>query len=78
MLLVTLLLSLFLSRFLTLRICVCARLQNHVRRDLDLMDGVHALTGMVDARLQLWLHGEPLAPDLPERIVSLFFHGVAS
>ncbi|HJK93926.1 MAG TPA: TetR/AcrR family transcriptional regulator [Polyangiaceae bacterium LLY-WYZ-15_(1-7)] len=55
-----------------------ARARGEVRRDLDLMDGVHALTGMVDARLQLWLHGEPLAPDLPERIVSLFFHGVAS
>jgi len=49
-----------------------------LRSDIDLDDMAHALSGMVDQRVQLWLHGEPLPGDLPERLVHLFLHGVGT
>ena len=52
--------------------------RGELRSDVNLDDMVHALSGMVDQRLQLWLHGEPLDDDLPERIVHLFLHGVGT
>lgn len=48
-----------------------------LRPDLDLEEAVLALFGMVDHRLVLFLHGRPLPPDMPERMLDLFFHGVA-
>ncbi|MCA9615019.1 MAG: TetR/AcrR family transcriptional regulator [Sandaracinus sp.] len=52
--------------------------RGEIRPDLRLDDAVYALTGLIDQRLQAWLQGEDLDADLPERLVSLFFHGVAS
>lgn len=49
--------------------------QREIRAELDLDDAAYALSGMVDQRLQLWLHGTPLPPDLPQRLVALFFEG---
>jgi AcrR family transcriptional regulator len=51
--------------------------RGELRRDVRLDDALFALTGLIDQRLQAWLHGEPLDVDLSERLVSLFFHGVA-
>jgi AcrR family transcriptional regulator len=52
--------------------------RGELRSDVDLADMAHALSGMVDQRVQLWLHGEPLDANLPERIVHLFLHGVGT
>lgn len=52
--------------------------RGELRDDVDLDDMAHALSGMVDQRVQLWLHGEPLPSDLPERIIHLFLHGVGT
>lgn len=52
--------------------------RGELRGDVDLDDMAHALSGMIDQRLQLWLHGEPLDHDLPERIVHIFLHGVGT
>lgn len=52
--------------------------RGEIRRDVRLDDALFALTGLIDQRLQAWLQGEPLDADLSERLVSLFFHGVAS
>ncbi len=54
-----------------------ARARGEIRADVRIDDAVFALTGLVDQRLHAWLQGHPLAADLPERLVSLFFHGVA-
>jgi TetR/AcrR family transcriptional regulator len=51
--------------------------RGELRADLRLDDMVFALTGLIDQRLQAWLAGEPLDADLSERLVYLFFHGVA-
>lgn len=51
--------------------------RGELRSDLRLDDAVFALTGLIDQRLQAWLQGEPLDLDLSERLVLLFFHGVA-
>ncbi|MEM9073506.1 MAG: TetR family transcriptional regulator [Myxococcota bacterium] len=51
--------------------------RGELRRDLDLDDAAYALKGMVDQRMQMWLHGVALPADLPARIVSLYFYGAA-
>jgi TetR/AcrR family transcriptional regulator len=54
-----------------------ARLAREIREDVDLDDATHALVGMIDQRLDLWARGGDLPEDLPERLLSLFFDGVA-
>lgn len=49
-----------------------------LRADLDLEDAGHALGGMVDQRLQMWLHGAPLAEDLADRLLDIFLRGVGA
>ncbi|MBX3247960.1 MAG: TetR/AcrR family transcriptional regulator [Myxococcales bacterium] len=56
---------------------VTAHARGELREDLCIDDAVCALTGLVDQRLQAWLRGESPPADLPERLVSLFFYGVA-
>jgi len=51
--------------------------RGEIRRDIDIEDAAYALSGIIDQRLRLWLEGTPLASDLPERIMGLFFGGVA-
>ena len=52
--------------------------RGELRADVHLDDMAHALTGMIDQRVQLWLHGQRLDRDLPERIVHLFLSGVGT
>ncbi|MFW6050144.1 MAG: TetR/AcrR family transcriptional regulator [Myxococcota bacterium] len=54
-----------------------AQEQGEIRGDVDLDDATYALVGMIDQRLDLWMRGGPLPPDLPERLLNLFFRGVA-
>jgi TetR/AcrR family transcriptional regulator len=54
-----------------------ARAAGEVREDVDLDDATHALVGMIDQRLDFWARGGDLPEDLPERLLGLFFHGVA-
>ena len=51
--------------------------RGEIRQDVDLVDATFAVIGLVDQRLQMWLQGVPLPQDLPERLVGLFFDGVA-
>ncbi len=51
--------------------------RGEISSSVDLVDAAYALSGMVDQRLQLWLHGHRPPADLPERLLSLFFHGVS-
>ncbi len=51
--------------------------RGELRADLDLDDAACALKGMVDQRLQMWLHGTPIPPDAAGRVLSIFLHGVA-
>jgi TetR/AcrR family transcriptional regulator, cholesterol catabolism regulator len=52
--------------------------EGSVRRDVDLEDAAYALAGIFDQRLQLWLRGEPIPKEFPERAVAIFFDGVAA
>ena len=52
--------------------------RGEIRGDIDVEDAAYGITGMVDLRVQLWLQGERLETDLPERIVTLFMRGVSS
>lgn len=47
-----------------------------LRADFDFEEAVLALFAMIDHRLVLFLHGRPLPPDLPDRLLDLFFNGV--
>lgn len=49
-----------------------------IRGDVHLDDATHAMSGIIEQRIQLWLEGEPLPADLPQRIVDIFFRGVQS
>ena len=48
-----------------------------IRKDVDLEDAAHAIAGMVEQRTQLWLAGVPMPEDMAERVLRIFFHGVA-
>ncbi len=50
--------------------------RGELRQDLDLDDAAFALKGMVDQRLQMWLHGVPFPADVADRILAIFLNGV--
>jgi len=52
--------------------------RGEVRADVDAGDAAQALMGIVDQRMQSWLHGESIDDDLPERLLRLFFRGVGA
>lgn len=54
-----------------------AQAAGEIREDVDLDDATHALVGMIDQRLDVWARGGELPRDLPERLLTLFFDGVA-
>lgn len=50
--------------------------RGELRDDFDFEEAALALFGMIDHRLNLFLHGRPLPQDLPQRLLDLFFNGV--
>lgn len=51
--------------------------RGEIRRDVDLGDAALALTGAIDQRIRLWLLGVNPPSDVAERVLRLFFDGVA-
>jgi hypothetical protein len=52
-------------------------LEREIRADVSLDDATMAVVGMVDRWFQEWLRGSPLPADLAERVLRIFFDGVA-
>lgn len=55
-----------------------AQQSGDIRAGIDIDDATHALVGMLDQRIDLWMRGGDLPHDLPTRILDLFFYGVGS
>lgn len=51
--------------------------RGEIRKDVDLGDAALALAGAIDQRIRLWLVGVNPPPDVAERVLRLFFDGVA-
>ncbi|MDH5493340.1 MAG: TetR/AcrR family transcriptional regulator, partial [Myxococcales bacterium] len=49
-----------------------------IRADVDIEEAAYAICGMIDHRLQRWLHGRPLPATLTQSVLDIFLRGVAT